>query len=91
MKELQAKTLTEMPGSHPGPHLRVVYGFIPEMLRRIFFWKMYKRNASANALYVCTVVMPGKAIMASIKCKKPLGLCDFVLKRGGKFCVFVLD
>jgi len=44
-----------------------VYGFNPppEMLRRKIFGSVKKhaqRNASADALYVCTIVMPGKAI-----------------------------
>jgi len=46
----------EVTGSTPPP---------PEMLRRKFFGsvKMHaQRNASADAVYVCTVVMPGKAI-----------------------------
>ena len=43
------------------------YGFKPsppEMLRRKFLAvkKHAQRNASADALYVCTTVMPGKAV-----------------------------
>jgi len=43
------------------------YGFISphEMLKRKFFGNVNKhaqRNAVADALYVCTIVMPGKAI-----------------------------
>jgi len=38
---------------------------LPEMLRRKIFGSVKKhaqRNASAEALYVCTMMMPGKAI-----------------------------
>jgi len=48
--------------------------WFPKMLRRKFFGNVKKhaqRNASADALYVCTIVMPcRKSRLASIKCKK---------------------